>query len=409
MHKSLIILLFLIPISFIAFAQENKIIRTETQKYSTQEDQLLPSNKTFYQYDENNNEINIQGYSWDIDSIAFILTFSSTKTYSSSNKLLTEYRVRSSRYYIVTDSATYQYDQLDSLLSSTNIVSTTIIASTSPTSPSYHRKIDKFYTSGKIDSTYEYSLSPTNIWEMREKKYHIYSGNKTSIYQFYYSDSIWVANGQDILIVDTSQNYRSFWTNYSDFAQEEMRISYYDDHNNITLHQYYVKNSPTDSLELSRETIYTNTYDNAENIIETKELFHDYEHGQIWHTSRSKFKFIYYCDNILKEKQTSYNDKVSRSTTYFYQKGINCGQEQEATINIFPNPFHDYIDLTGIALEYHNVSINIYNVIGQNIFSKSLPERTDRAKVALPELPKGIYLATFQWNNQILTKKLVRN
>jgi len=396
MNKFALTIIAIVLILSTSAAQENKVIRKVIQKYSDIEDKILPYSKVLYQYDKNNNETNVQKFYWDNDSLKYHLEFTSSKTYSPTNKILTQ----KSHYtpYHETSNTTYEYDQSDSLSFSSQITS----------DESYSKKTLKFYTSAQIDSIYWYYLSPQNIWELQEKKYFTYSGNKTSTSRFFYSssDSTWTEIGETIIIIDTIQNSRSYWTNISDFAQEEMWITYFDEH----ISQYFIKPFQSTEFELTSETITSITNNSFSLPIEIISVTNAYDNGQIWLTSHSKSNYDYYCDNILKEERKSYNDKLNLITTYYYQKGTNCNQEMEPTINISPNPFHDYIDLTGTALEYEDVSINIYNSIGQNIFSKSLSERTNSYHIKLPHLSKGIYLATFQWNKHTpVSKKLVKN
>lgn len=403
MKEIILVLLLLLLNLNISIAQENKVIRKEFQKYAYQEDKILPSSKVLYKYDENNNEILTQAFSWDHDSLKYNLYFLSSKNYSHSNKILTDIQHRLWNSSNQIDSITYEYDQFDSLSHSVHITTTT-----SSWGHSYYDKIEKFYSAGQLDSIYWYNTSTPNIWNITSKKYYTYSGNQTFTSKFFFSENAWIANGNTILTIDTIQNSQSFWTNFSDFAQEEMWVTYFDDKGNIIQRQYLIKLATTDSLELSSESFYSHVYDDIGLLIETNYVSHDYENGQIWFTDESKSKFDYYCDDLLKEKR-EYGDKLNKITNYYYQKGINCDLENEVSINIYPNPFHESIELEGDALEYQDVSVNIYNTIGQNVFSKSLIERTNKYSLELPALPKGIYLVTFRWNDYFITKKLVKN
>jgi len=78
MKKILFVTFCLLYLAVVSFAQQNKIIRKEIQKYSAQEGELRPYVRALYQYDENNNEIGVQSFSWDKDLLAFVLFFSST-------------------------------------------------------------------------------------------------------------------------------------------------------------------------------------------------------------------------------------------------------------------------------------------------------------------------------------------
>ena len=52
-----------------------------------------------------------------------------------------------------------------------------------------------------------------------------------------------------------------------------------------------------------------------------------------------------------------------------------------------------------------NSSLQIYNAIGQEVFTKQL--NTEKIRINLPELPTGVYMAKVKNNKKLITSKII--
>lgn len=72
-------------------------------------------------------------------------------------------------------------------------------------------------------------------------------------------------------------------------------------------------------------------------------------------------------------------------------------------VNLFPNPSHSSIQLTGI---FDNTQIAIYNNLGQLVSSEKI---NNNSPIDISSLPNGIYTVKVNWNNYIKVLKFIKN
>jgi len=81
---------------------------------------------------------------------------------------------------------------------------------------------------------------------------------------------------------------------------------------------------------------------------------------------------------------------------------ISVAEVKNLSYNMYPNPTNDYLY---ISSKTNNSSINIYNITGKMVLSKTLAQGENIINVS--NLASGIYLTRFASNNQVDTKKLI--
>jgi hypothetical protein len=88
--------------------------------------------------------------------------------------------------------------------------------------------------------------------------------------------------------------------------------------------------------------------------------------------------------------------------------------EQEAvnpmtTTRVYPNPATDVLNIEVNASQASEMSINVYNIMGQNVMSKTASINTgiNRPSISTSELSSGIYFVTVKANGFENTMKFI--
>ena len=72
---------------------------------------------------------------------------------------------------------------------------------------------------------------------------------------------------------------------------------------------------------------------------------------------------------------------------------------------VYPNPANDILYIT--SKEDEDVEIMIYDVKGQMVQQVSLPAGSD--EIDISKLVKGLYLINIQVDDEVFTKKIIKN
>ena len=84
----------------------------------------------------------------------------------------------------------------------------------------------------------------------------------------------------------------------------------------------------------------------------------------------------------------------------------NLSNEVYPGITVFPNPFTE-----GFVVEGNYINgISIYNIEGIMVFAeKTIPEKGQKVKISLPDVPEGNYLITVETKRGSVTKGITKN
>ena len=77
------------------------------------------------------------------------------------------------------------------------------------------------------------------------------------------------------------------------------------------------------------------------------------------------------------------------------------------TINLYPIPALQYIDIESPQFKNDMVSLSLNNILGLKIAQGFITFTNGKARWRLPKLPGGLYLLQFKFEGILLTKKLV--
>ena len=99
---------------------------------------------------------------------------------------------------------------------------------------------------------------------------------------------------------------------------------------------------------------------------------------------------------------------------YDLTSAANCvatsiSEATKSSIRIFPNPVKDKLNINGLS-EIENLRIEVYNLIGSKVFSKTTDNaNAESAVINTDFLGNGIYFAKlFSGDNLIVTKKFTK-
>jgi hypothetical protein len=107
------------------------------------------------------------------------------------------------------------------------------------------------------------------------------------------------------------------------------------------------------------------------------------------------------------------NPPSNKGETFVYAKCPAAGVAQydvfDAQISIFPNPFNDQIEIQNIDNELIKYSkINIFDINGQLIWKQNIDTRSNKTTINTEQFQQGIYLIQLIGEDNILTKRIVK-
>jgi len=389
-------------------AQNNKLISVEILKRDTGRQFFQLVDKEHFEYDEYNNEISRVRDYWDIDKLKFKNSWRIEKMYSNDGeRLLKEDRIvrsRSNRDDNLTQ-ITYEYHQDNCLKKLERIWTQGEI------------KISKFIhhynaVDCKIDSIILYNHRKKE-WEKSERLDYKHKERQTVIYYSAMRGGKWEEFGKSRKSFDENENLIKSWTNVSDYASEEQRVYEYDQYNNKTKSEYWLKQGQSEELRLVNEDILENFYNEEEQLvrIEKKSTTYDSYTGEILFDPSSYTEhFTYFCDGLMKTRRSnSSNSTTTWETRYFYQTGGECLDKLDSpNVTIFPNPANSQIQVQSEALFSSDCIVSLFSAIGQLIYEQAIEQRVNQHQIFIENLDAGIYFLSIRYGDKVVTEKVVK-
>lgn len=84
--------------------------------------------------------------------------------------------------------------------------------------------------------------------------------------------------------------------------------------------------------------------------------------------------------------------------------------EQIHSVDLYPNPASNLVELSFVVEQAQNIQIDIYNVLGEEVISKISKKYTTgkvRERIDVKEIAVGVYFVKIQANNSVYTKQLI--
>jgi len=106
------------------------------------------------------------------------------------------------------------------------------------------------------------------------------------------------------------------------------------------------------------------------------------------------FLLCYYEDGILMYQNPDY------TLCHYWPTGIKENKFEGVTINIYPNPITgiSFLEIKNID-NYRQVSINIFDLFGIEVWSKNIEKNS---KINKEEIPPGFYLYRISGNDKVI-------
>ncbi|MNK06805.1 hypothetical protein D3C87_247070 [compost metagenome] len=80
-------------------------------------------------------------------------------------------------------------------------------------------------------------------------------------------------------------------------------------------------------------------------------------------------------------------------------------------VNVFPNPFHRYLDVVINSLDRADVRISIYSVAGHKMFDRSykIEQGANTLKLDLDQIPTGAHILNLKIGDKVINQKIIKN
>jgi hypothetical protein len=405
MKIKIVLLVFICFLFYSAISQENKLILTEEFCYHSEADKLIPTWKITFKYDDFNNLILRENFEWDKLENRYDKRAEIEKIYNGTDIT----RETSQQYFeeaelIQNSTVDYSYFKsgcIDSIFTiNYQVVDTTYMES-------------KFYNeiSCLLDSIIIYDLGFEGNFRKADKTIYEYTEMRTIRRYFFRSSGDWQETGRTELNTDERDNIVWLWTNATDFGIEAARVYEYDEFDNITLERYFRKQSASDSLKMVYECKWDNKYNSNGLLIEKRNTCKDFNYwtGEIEYEGLENIElYDYYCDGLLKQEQLYWGGKLREEKKYYYQRGVECDEEEQISLKIYPNPIAKELNLISELLLNENSVIRVYDVGGRLVFMEKVKNRVDQYKIELENLQRGVYILELEGGKKRIREKFMK-
>ena len=99
-------------------------------------------------------------------------------------------------------------------------------------------------------------------------------------------------------------------------------------------------------------------------------------------------------------------DEVTVSHSFTHSAGISELYNGEKYFSCYPNPAHNSLNLQFSDVLSENTTLNLYNMNGKQVMSKSLPAGSSEASLDIHDIIGGVYILEIK-NNAIIRKQEV--
>jgi len=76
-------------------------------------------------------------------------------------------------------------------------------------------------------------------------------------------------------------------------------------------------------------------------------------------------------------------------------------------LNVFKADYNNFITVEGLATESNQTNLKLYNLLGKEVLSTTLPNNNNTQTISTEGLSTGIYVIKLESGNYLLTKKLI--
>ena len=112
---------------------------------------------------------------------------------------------------------------------------------------------------------------------------------------------------------------------------------------------------------------------------------------------------------IVTQKMMTLNTYSAITKDLCASTGIRTLATKNNTIQIYPNPTNGRLFIESAFGWSNNVNMSVYNMVGAEVFTKTIAAGTKDFNIDLSGSPKGMYIITFNDGNSITTEKVSLN
>ena len=180
--------------------------------------------------------------------------------------------------------------------------------------------------------------------------------------------------------------------------------TYTDDGKRETYKKYQTRYGVSDeSLRPYQRDSFAYHYED-ENLILLEKFTRHYDNPATLHT----IEYEYYCNGQVKKEISSNNSQPSQLKEYFYHGGVNCPLEKtDPPLLLYPNPTSGTFIVHSNLLMAPDVTIQVFSILGQEVFSKKISQATYQYKVTLPTDMKGAFVVLVSTNEEKYSERVV--
>ena len=180
--------------------------------------------------------------------------------------------------------------------------------------------------------------------------------------------------------------------------------TYTDDGKRETYKKYQTRYGVSDELlrPYQRDSFAYHYED--DNLILLEKFTRHYDNPATLHT----IEYEYYCNGQLKKEISSNNNQPSQLKEYYYHGGVNCPLEKtDPPLLLYPNPTCGTFIVHSNLLMAPEVTIQVFSILGQEVFSKKISQPTYQYEVTLPTDMKGSFLVLVSTDEEKYSERVV--
>lgn len=231
--------------------------------------------------------------------------------------------------------------------------------------------------------------------------------SELQIFEFHNGSNVFETGRQERFYNEQNQLVKYF-NSYTDYQYAHLYLNEYNHENGkIEKSEYFYKITPDEPWRKKSETRWAYFYDEGA-LTQRRMRFEEYEGYHITSTWLSILNYEYYCDGLLKKVNWVDEDGAPGAyTLYEYDVPTECEEEENLTLNVFPNPFTGKVIIESNLLNQKGAIVNLYDASGKLLFKNKIEDRLNQFELDLTVYGEQFFVLQIQTESKQISTKLI--
>lgn len=254
-----------------------------------------------------------------------------------------------------------------------------------------------------------YEIGSDSMIIYRQNIYEYSNDDKTIVRthrQYDKSTDLWETRYLETIEYDDDERIiRSLWEHYKhSYIDTLLEIYTYMPVGEIDTYQRF--ETPNSHDDRALRLVYSDKFEYT--FFDEAKLLSKKRFSQVYDNPIREFidEYEYYCNGQLKRETTSEIGQYINRMTYEYHGNASCDLAERLSpeIKISPNPSNGIISLSSNLLNTENALIQVFNMIGQEVYREKINRVSEGLVLELSNLASGQYILTIRNENEMISE-----